>query len=102
MNKTFQKVTFYAEGHTKSDSRVVAEIKRGEIAAGEDDIWSGVEMLVPALPPSNLEFCRIIDIDYTLEVTLANFISTLPFSQIPTLTLFALVHLNKLFFVCYL
>ncbi|XP_047490021.1 arrestin domain-containing protein 3-like isoform X2 [Penaeus chinensis] len=66
-----QTVKFYAEGHTKTDSHVVAEIKRGEIAAGEDDIWSGVEMLVPPLPPSNLEFCRIIDIDYTLEFYLS-------------------------------
>lgn len=66
---------FYAEGNTKTVDQTVAEIKRGEIPAGEDDTWSGVEMIIPPLPPSNLEFCRIIDIDYVLEVRLTNFVS---------------------------
>ncbi|XP_042871038.1 arrestin domain-containing protein 3-like isoform X2 [Penaeus japonicus] len=66
-----QVLKFYAEGNTKTVDQTVAEIKRGEIPAGEDDTWSGVEMIIPPLPPSNLEFCRIIDIDYVLEFYLS-------------------------------
>lgn len=63
-----QITTYYAEGRTKKEKRKVAEIKRGVIQPGENDIWSGVEMTIPPLPPSNLEYCRIIDIDYEFQV----------------------------------
>ncbi|XP_042206224.1 arrestin domain-containing protein 3-like isoform X2 [Homarus americanus] len=62
-----QTITYHAEGSRKKEHRKVAELKRPEIKPGDDDIWSGVEMLIPALPPSHLEFCRIIDIDYEFK-----------------------------------
>ena len=63
-----QIISYYAEGHTKREKRKVAELKHGIIKEGDDDIWSGVEMMIPPLPPSNLDFCRIIDIDYEFQV----------------------------------
>ncbi|XP_050735692.1 arrestin domain-containing protein 3-like isoform X5 [Eriocheir sinensis] len=62
-----QITTYYAEGRTKKERRKVAEIKRGVIEPGKEDIWSAVEMTIPPLPPSNLEYCRIIDIDYEFQ-----------------------------------
>ncbi|XP_042871044.1 arrestin domain-containing protein 3-like isoform X2 [Penaeus japonicus] len=62
-----QIVKYRAQGKTKSIDRKVAEIKRPAIAAGDDDIWSGVALLIPALPPSKLIFCNNIDIYYTFK-----------------------------------
>ena len=38
----------------KNETRVVAEIKRGAIGPGDSDMWEGVVMRVPAVPPTNL------------------------------------------------
>ena len=38
----------------KTETRVVAEINRGSIGPGESDMWEGVTMRVPALPPTQL------------------------------------------------
>ncbi|KAK8401098.1 hypothetical protein O3P69_002692 [Scylla paramamosain] len=65
--KITQIITYYAEGHKKTEKRKVAELKHGVIKARDADIWSGVEMLIPPLPPSNLDYCRIIDIDYEFQ-----------------------------------
>ncbi|XP_037779640.1 arrestin domain-containing protein 3-like isoform X1 [Penaeus monodon] len=62
-----QTITYHAEGRKKKDHRKVAELKRLEIPPGEDDNWNNVEMLIPALPPSHLQFCNLIDIDYELK-----------------------------------
>lgn len=62
-----QTITYHAEGRKKKDHRKVAELKRLEIPPGEDDNWSNVEMLIPALPTSHLQFCNLIDIDYELK-----------------------------------
>lgn len=63
----YQTITYHAEGSRKKEHRKVAEIKRPEIKPGDDDIWANVEMAIPALPPSHLEYCRIIDIDYEFK-----------------------------------
>ncbi|XP_042890395.1 arrestin domain-containing protein 3-like isoform X2 [Penaeus japonicus] len=67
MDPQAKTITYHAEGRKKKDHRKVAELKRLEIPPGEDDNWNNVEMLVPALPPSHLQFCNLIDIDYELK-----------------------------------
>lgn len=69
----YQTITYHAEGSRKRESRKIAEIKRPEIKPGDDDIWSSVEMLIPSLPPSHLQFCRIIDIEYEFKVRVREF-----------------------------
>lgn len=64
----FQTITYYAEGSQKKEHRKVAELKRPEIKPGDDDIWANVEVTIPPLPPSHLEYCRIIDIEYEFKV----------------------------------
>ena len=39
------------------------------IGGGEVDTWGNVSLLVPALPPSRLDGCGIIDIEYFFEVS---------------------------------
>jgi len=61
-------VTYKTARKNKTERRVVAEIRRGRIAPGESDLWEGVLMRVPALPPTNLAgTCNIIDVQYKLD-----------------------------------
>ena len=39
---------------TKTEQRVVAELRRGQIGPGTSDFWEGVTMRIPAVPPTNL------------------------------------------------
>jgi len=61
-------VTFTAVGKTKTDQRVVSNIRRGPIGPGEQDMWEDGQMRVPALPPTELgRGCFIISVQYFLE-----------------------------------
>jgi len=61
-------VTFKTARKNKTEQRVVAEIRRGRIAPGDSDLWEGVLMRVPAVPPTNLAgSCNIIDVQYKLD-----------------------------------
>eukprot|EP00092_Neocalanus_flemingeri_P038523 GFUD01041941.1.p1 GENE.GFUD01041941.1~~GFUD01041941.1.p1 ORF type:complete len:441 (+),score=97.82 GFUD01041941.1:135-1457(+) len=61
-------VTFKTARKNKTERRVVAEIRRGRIAPKDSDMWEGVLMRVPALPPTNLAgTCNIIDVQYKLD-----------------------------------
>jgi len=94
-------VTYKTARKNKTEQRVVSEIRRGRIGPGTSDFWEGVNMRVPALPPTNLGgTCNIIDVQYRLDfhvdpsgmsfdlvVTLPITIGTIPLTQyIPTLT----------------
>ena len=61
-------VTFKTPKKSKIDGVTVAKIVHGEIRAGNSYTWNAVPMLVPPLPPSRLNFCNIIDVNYLLEV----------------------------------
>ena len=72
MNQTkavlFQNVTFRATNGTKDTKILIREIKKnGQIGAHSFDSWEGKSMRIPAIPPSGLGGCRIIDISYRLE-----------------------------------
>lgn len=66
----FQVIVFHAQGKSKHIDRKVAEIKKPAIHAGDDYIWSEVGLLVPPLPPSKLQFCNNIEINYLFKVRL--------------------------------
>ena len=71
MNQTkallYQKVTFRATNGTKDTEIIVREIRKNGLGAHSFDSWEGESMLIPAIPPSGLGGCRIIDISYRLE-----------------------------------
>ena len=61
-------VTYRATTKSRTERRVVAEIRRGMIRPGTSDYWEGVVMSVPVLPPTGLAGnCSIIDVQYSLE-----------------------------------
>jgi len=61
-------VTYRTSQKNKTEQRVVAEIRRGRIGPGCQDMWEGVTMRVPALPPTNLAGpCNIISVQYKLD-----------------------------------
>jgi len=61
-------VTYHTSRKNKTETRTVAEIRRGRIEPGDQDMWEDVKMRVPALPPTNLGGnCDIISVQYTLE-----------------------------------
>ena len=61
-------VIYKASNKSRVESRVVAEIKRGQISPGSSDYWEGVVMKVPPVPPTGLAgSCSIIDVQYSLE-----------------------------------
>ena len=63
-------VTFHAQGNVKKTvPKMIVELRRGEIQAGESEVYLNQPLMVPSLPPSLLKGCRIIDIKYTLTVS---------------------------------
>ena len=61
-------VSYRATTKTRTESRVVAELRRGEVLPGTSDYWEGVTMRVPAVPPTKLAStrCTVIDVQYQL------------------------------------
>ena len=64
-----QYVTFYARGKQRTVSKSIVQLRRGEIAPGDSDVYANLPLLVPPLPPSQLIHCNIIDIKYKLIVS---------------------------------
>jgi len=61
-------VTYRTPQKNKTEQRVVAEIRRGRIGPGCQDMWEGVTMRVPSVPPTNLAGpCNIISVQYKLD-----------------------------------
>ena len=52
----------------KCESEFVTSLERGQIAAGQTEVWDDVSLEVPAVPPSRLVGCNIINISYVVKV----------------------------------
>ena len=52
----------------KCESEFITSLERGEISAGETEVWDGVSLAIPAVPPSRLVGCNIINIAYVVKV----------------------------------
>jgi len=48
----------------QSETRELAAIERGKIAAKSTDVWKKEALHIPALPPTNLRGCHLIKIHY--------------------------------------
>lgn len=59
---------FHATSKSRTSSSVVTSLKKGEIKAGDTEVWSGELLHIPPLPPSALMYCRIIDIEYQITM----------------------------------
>nr|XP_002129778.1 arrestin domain-containing protein 3-like [Ciona intestinalis] len=64
-----QSVTFKTTRKSRTRSNTVVEINGQGMDAGKSLQWNNERLQVPALPPSMLRFCNIIDIQYHLQFT---------------------------------
>ncbi|XP_022332250.1 arrestin domain-containing protein 17-like [Crassostrea virginica] len=59
---------FHATTKSKTTVQEVARVTHPDLQPGETETWSGDRLVLPPLPPSFLVGCRIIDINYYLEL----------------------------------
>lgn len=60
-------VTYKAHSQNMRDVKVISEASQGAIPPGESDVWNAVPLRVPAVPPSGLTGCNIIDVHYEVN-----------------------------------
>lgn len=53
----------------QSETRELAAIERGKVAARSTDVWKKEMLHIPALPPTNLRGCHLIKINYDVYVS---------------------------------
>jgi len=53
----------------QSETRELASVERGKIAARSTDVWKKEMLHIPALPPTNLRGCHLIKIRYDVYVS---------------------------------
>ncbi|XP_048507288.1 arrestin domain-containing protein 17-like [Athalia rosae] len=58
-------VTFYAAGDSRMRKEVIQDFEVN-VVEGQDLVL--INLKLPSLPPSGLQYCRLIDIDYKLKV----------------------------------
>ncbi|KAK3593214.1 hypothetical protein CHS0354_002745 [Potamilus streckersoni] len=63
-----QNVTFYSFRGRFSESSVLVTIHKGGIAPRGKQTWQKELLSIPTVPPSHLKGCKIIDIQYNLEL----------------------------------
>ena len=63
--------SIFSSGELRSrvEKDLVGEACRGEIAAGQSYVWDNVALAIPAIPPSRLVGCGIINCTYIVKVT---------------------------------
>ncbi|KAL4228037.1 hypothetical protein ACF0H5_013475 [Mactra antiquata] len=66
--KLFMNTIYHATSKSKISVNCIAECSRSDIKPYDRDNWTNVELIVPAVPPSFLAGCRIIDIRYVLQL----------------------------------
>ena len=66
----FQSTAYHATSKTRTVTKDVMSLRHGPIDPYGSDVWSGDRLEVPAVPPSFLVGCSIIDIRYILMVSM--------------------------------
>ena len=66
----FQQVKYHTSSKTKTINNCVAKLKHGKLEGGGKDVWMSEKLMIPPLPPSYLQYCKIIDIKYFAMVSI--------------------------------
>ncbi|XP_061179230.1 arrestin domain-containing protein 3-like [Saccostrea echinata] len=66
--KLYMTTLFRTLKKSKTTTSEVAKVVYQDVQPGETEIWSGGRLVIPPLPPSFLEGCRIIDLNYYFEL----------------------------------
>ncbi|XP_059158633.1 arrestin domain-containing protein 3-like [Physella acuta] len=61
--------TYNVKGNIREFCKEIAKVTRPGIAPHGSDVWSGEELVVPPTPPSFLPGCSIIDVKYTVQLS---------------------------------
>ncbi|PVD19277.1 hypothetical protein C0Q70_19763 [Pomacea canaliculata] len=61
--------TFHSTTKSRSVSKEIGRVEEGPIGAGQTFTWDRQQFVIPPLPPSYLNGCRIIDIKYILQLS---------------------------------
>jgi len=70
--KLMQTVTYHAQGKSRQNKRTICEARGPGVERGESETWNDLNALrIPAVPPTRLAGCHIIDCDYSLGVSRA-------------------------------
>ncbi|CAL1530392.1 unnamed protein product [Lymnaea stagnalis] len=64
------KKTFHATTLSKIEWTQIARCKHPSISSHSEDVWKGDELVIPPLPPSFLTGCKIIDINYVVQLSI--------------------------------
>ena len=54
--------------NTRETRESLVKHEEGLIRPGQTFAWNQVPLLVPSAPPSDLDNCKMIDIDYFIQV----------------------------------
>lgn len=49
-------------------AREITRVNHQDVPPGDSEAWAGETFSIPSVPPSDLIGCRIIDVDYFIEV----------------------------------
>ncbi|XP_068233863.1 arrestin domain-containing protein 17-like isoform X1 [Palaemon carinicauda] len=66
--KIIQNIMYRATDKLKEEVNTVQRVYRPSIKPGRKDVWYHVPLPIPAVTPSALEYCNIIDITYKLKI----------------------------------
>ncbi|XP_071108217.1 arrestin domain-containing protein 3-like isoform X1 [Haliotis cracherodii] len=61
-------VKYHATRKSRTNFQKIGEISHGEILPGDSDSWNGDLLRIPPVPPSKLQGCRIIEIEYFVKL----------------------------------
>ena len=64
-----QNVTYYSYRGRFSESTVLVTVHKGSVAPRGKQTWNRELLSIPTVPPSHLRGCKIIDIQYSIEVS---------------------------------
>ena len=68
MRYTFQIVSYHAQGQSRSKTSDIFRISGGKIGSGSSALYHDI-IHIPPLPPSRLENCRLIHVQYAITVS---------------------------------
>ncbi|XP_045216633.2 arrestin domain-containing protein 3-like [Mercenaria mercenaria] len=67
--KLIMQVRYHATTKTRNVNNIVNQTAHGKIEGGGTDVWMNEKLHIPAVPPSYLQGCNIIDIRYYMTMT---------------------------------
>ncbi|CAL8118046.1 unnamed protein product [Orchesella dallaii] len=67
-----QNIIYFAQNRSRSQKKTVCELKGPAIECGDHEMWCPTSLTIPPMPPTRLGGnCRIIDVQYFLEVEMS-------------------------------